>query len=260
MRFRIRQASVMGALALAMAAAVAGSLSVAAGSPTSSGSPAATEQPPEQGLGPIYERLVEARGGVEPANPGPLPIDDIRRILSEESAKTLFDGVVQGWRLAPDDILEAEGMFGRNLSRECEPQLADGDALTGLDFEIAYLPAYVEVQDTEVAKWVCDGEALSVTYLMSVDTPLGQGTLMIYRALWGQRSLDLLAPNDRVSEGTINEAPAIFVEPAEAQTGLGTGQIIVIEDDTEPEYLVLRVFADNGIPFDELKKIAEAIR
>lgn len=257
---RIRQLSLTGSLAVAIAAVLVGSLSAAAGSPASSGSPAATEQPPEQGLGPIYQTLVEARGGVEPAIPGPLSIDDIRRILTAESEKDLFDGVVQGWRLAPDDILEAEGLLGRHLSRDCKPQMVEPDVPTDLDFSIGHIPTNVKVQDTQLTKWVCDGEALSVTYLLAIDTPLGQGTLMVYRAVWGQRSLDLLAPEDRVTEGAINGAPAVFVEPAEPQAGLGTGQIIVIEDDTEPEYQVLRVFADNGIPFDELINIAEAIR
>jgi hypothetical protein len=246
MQFRGRRLGWAGSAVLAMAAVLTASLSAAADSPRP---------------GPIYKSLVGAREGLEPANPAPIPIDDIRRILEEESAKATFDGVVQGWRLAPDNILEAEGRLDRNLSRKCEPRMVDGDAETALDFTLTYIPAKIEVQDApEVTKWSCDGEALSVTYLYSVETALGLGDLMVYRAIWGQRSLDLLAPSDKVTEGSVNGAPAIFVAPADAKTGLGTGQIIVIEDDTGPEFTVLRVSADNGIPFEELVKIAEGIR
>jgi hypothetical protein len=258
MHVRLRQFRWARSLALAMSAVLAASLSAAAGSPVeTAGLPAATAGPPGA---PIYESLVKARGGREPAHPGPMSIDDIRRILTEESEKPLFDGVVQGWRLAPDDVLEQEGL-GRNLSRECEPELVDSDTATELDFTLTYIPAMIEVrQNRDAAKWVCDGEALSVTSLMTIDTPLGEGTLMVYRAIWGQRDLDLLAPYDRVKEGTINGAPAIFVQPADPKFGLGTEQVIVIEDDAGPEYVVLRVFADNGIPFDELVHLAEGIR
>jgi hypothetical protein len=58
----------------------------------------------------------------------------------------------------------------------------------------------------------------------------------------------------------MNGYPAIFVRPADSEFGLGTEQVIVFEDDAEPDYVVLRVFADNGIPFEELVKLAEGIR
>ncbi len=253
MLFRLRQMSWTGALVLAMSAVLAGSLSATAGSPVATAAPPADDRP-------IYQALVEARGGREPARPGPMAIDEIRRILTEESEKPLFDGVLQGWRLAPDNILEEEGL-GRNLSLDCEPELVDSDTATELDFTLTYVPADIEVRGKpEVTKWVCDGAALNVTSMMTLDTPLGEGILMVYRAIWGKRDIDLMAPYDRVTEGTINGAPAIFVQPADPQLGLGTGQVIVIEDDADPEYVVLRVFADNGIPFDELVQLAEGIR
>src|SRR4051812_36524471 len=123
MQFRLRQFSWAGALVLAMSGVLAGSLSAAAGSPVATvAPPEATAGPARANSAPIYESLVEARGGREPSDPGPLPIDDIRRILNEESKKPLFDGTVLGWRLAPDKILEEEGL-SRNLSRECTPEL-----------------------------------------------------------------------------------------------------------------------------------------
>jgi hypothetical protein len=261
MQFRLRQLSWAGALVVALSGVLAGSQSAAAGSPVATGTPPeATAGSPEANSDPIYESLIEARGDREPSHPGPLSIDDIRRILNDESKKALFDGTVAGWRLAPDQILDEEGL-SRNLSRDCSPELAEKDTATDLDFTLTYVPADIEIRENpEVAKWVCGGHALSVTSIMTLDTPLGEGTLMVYRAIWGQRELDLMAPFDRVTEGTIGGAPAIFVEPAEPRFGLGTGQIIVIEDDTGPEYVVLRVFADNGIPFDELVRLAEGIR
>lgn len=259
MRHQGRRVSLGGSLVLGMSAVLAGSLAAAAGSPTASMAPLAAAEDSALVV-PVYRSLVEARGGQEPANPGPLSIDDIRRILTDESKKPAFDGVVQGWRLAPDDILESEGL-GRNVARDCEVQAADRDTQTDLDFSMTYIPAQIAVRENpEVTKWVCDGDALSVTSIMTIDTPLGEGTLMVYRALWAQRDLDLVAPADRVSEGTINGSPAIFVRPADPEFGLGTGQVIVFEDDTEPEFVVLRVFADNGIPFDELVRLAEGIR
>jgi hypothetical protein len=137
----------------------------------------------------------------------------------------------------------------------------DPGSATKFDFTLTYIPADIKIREKpDVAKWTCDGDALNVTSLMMIDTPLGEGTLMVYRASWSQRALDLMAPADRVTEGTINGYPAIFVRPADSEFGLGTEQVIVFEDDAEPDYVVLRVFADNGIPFEELVKLAEGIR
>lgn len=266
MQFRVKQASWAGSLVVAMAAILSTSLAAAAGSPVATAQPAATAEaeattaPAREVGGPIYQSLVDARGGREPAHPGPMPIDEIRRILTEESKKPLFDGVALGWRLAPGDVLRGEGL-GRKLSRDCEVKSVDPDTSTEFDFTLTYIPAEIKIRENpDVAKWTCDGDALNVTSLMTMDTPLGEGTLMVYRATWSQRALDLMAPSDRVTEGTINGYPAIFVRPADSEFGLGTEQVIVFEDDAEPDYVVLRVFADNGIPFGELVKLAEGIR
>lgn len=260
MPFGSRRINWAASLVLATIAVLPASLSAAAGSPAAlPRTNAPTEGAPAEEGGPIYEKLVEARGGQKPSHPGPIGIDDIRRILTEEGKKPLFDGVALGWRLAPSDVLQEEGI-SRKLSKPCDVKSVDPATATEFDFRLTYIPADIKLREPEVAKWTCDGEALNVTSLMMMDTPLGEGTLMVYRATLSQRALDLMAPADRVTEGMINGSPAILVRPADSEFGLGTEQVIVFEDDADPDYVVLRVFADNGIPFEELVKLAEGIR
>jgi len=53
----------------------------------------------------------------------------------------------------------------------------------------------------------------------------------------------LVRPCDRVAEGTINGLPAILVRrPADSEFGLGTDEVIVIEDRAGSEYVVLPPF------------------
>lgn len=247
MSSRWTQASRAAALIAALCAAVAASVTTVGQSAPAQGDTAEAVAPP--------------RGSAQPQERAPLPIADIRQILDEDAAKDRFDGAIHGWRLAPDSVLEAEGLSARTLSRSCEPKPAGTETPTQLDFTLSYIPPEITVREVSgPTKWICGGDGLSVMYVYALDTPLGSGDLFVFRAVWGQRTLDLQAPKDGVEASTINGKPAIFAKPADEAYGLGLGQVIVIEDDTEPEFTILRVFADNGVPFSELVKIAEGIK
>lgn len=203
----------------------------------------------------------QPRGSAQPRVRAPLSGDEITRLLTENAEKPRFDGTVHGWRLAPDRTLEAEGLVERGLSRDCAATEASAEIRTDLDFTVAYLPANIKIADVVgPTKWICGGEGLSVQFSYRLDTPLGSGDLMVWRAKWGNRMLAAYAADGSVEEATISGHPAIVIHPAEDEYGLGTGVVIVIEDDAGPEYTLLTVSADNGVPFEELLKIAEGIR
>jgi hypothetical protein len=201
------------------------------------------------------------RGGAQPARAAPKAGPQIGDILDSNARKPRFNGSVRGWRLGPYQALAAEGVADRHLSRTCEATPAGAETVTQLDFALTYIPRSLTIEDAAGPnKWVCSGQGLSVLYDYTVDTPYGVGEVLAERAIWGRRSLEVFAADDRVEQGSVNGKPAIFVHPADDSSGLGQGQIIVIEDDTPPEFTILRVSSDNGIPFAELVKIAEGAK
>jgi hypothetical protein len=186
--------------------------------------------------------------------------EEIKRILNEDAAEPRYDGTVHGWRVAPDSVLEAEGLGGRDLSRSCEPTLAGAETSTQLDFTLIYFPPNMAISTVSgPRKWVCADEGLSVSYEFGLETSLGAGTLWVERSIRGRRALGLLVPSESVEAGIINGKPAVLAHPSDDNTGLGIGRVIVIEDDTAPEFTILRITGDNGVPFAELVRIAEAI-
>ncbi len=187
---------------------------------------------------------------------------DAVRALERDSRKARFNGALHGWRVGHPLALEkALGNDLRKLELHCNASQVDGRTATALDFTLTYLPSDVAVQGiTGPDKWVCGNRALSVMYDYAITTPNGPGSLWAFRQVVGRRVIDLDAAFDRVEAGTINGRPAIFAHPAHDASGFGGAQIIVIEDNTGPEFTLLRFDSENGISFDELIKIAEGAR
>lgn len=207
---------------------------------------------------PVSRTVGRALG---PVTRAPKTPEEIVRIIDEDLGKPRFDGSVLGWRLAPTDVLAREGRGGAHLTRDCEPAPAGADRSTQLDFTLSYFPPTVTIESVAgPLKWVCGGLGLSVMYDFDLMTPYGVGGLRVERAVWGERALTLHAANDRVEAASINGRPAVFAHPADDASGLGHAVIMVIEDDVPPEFTVLRVIGDEGIPFAELVKIAEGVR
>lgn len=191
----------------------------------------------------------------------PLSVNEIMAIYRAQDTKARWDGSLFGWRLAPYEALEAAGTSGQNLSRSCDSREAGVETPTQLDFTVGYIPSNLKIDRvTGPIKWVCGTEGLSVLYHFSVGTPFGAGEIWIERAIRGRQTLELDAPIDSVEAGEINGRPAILVHPADDDTGLGQGRVIVIEDNIEPEFTILSITTDDGIPFAELVLIAEGIK
>ncbi len=171
----------------------------------------------------------------------------------------LFDGVVHGWRVAPDEVLDEEGIRDRNLTLDCEPEQVGVRTPSELDFTLSYFPADIDIGPLDGPdKWVCGGKGLSVAYAYSIQTEYGAASLRADRLITARRTTALMVPQDSVTEGRVNGSPAIFVRPTDP-AGLDLASIIVIEDDTAPEFTILRISSDNGIPFAELLKVAEGV-
>lgn len=215
---------------------------------------------------PLESFITETGGPVEssdrPAQRGPLSLDEIKGILSAEAAKRRFDGSALSWRIAPYAELQAEGIGDpASVDRSCEPYEAGAEKLTQLDFTVTYLPPEFKIGPVEgPIKWLCGNEGISVLFIYNVDTALGAGQIFVERSIRARQILELDVPHDSVEAGAIRGTPAIIAHPADDATGLGVGHVIVIEDDGHPEFTILRVTADNGVPFDELIKIAEGIK
>lgn len=201
----------------------------------------------------------------------PLPPDEVFRLIDEDAAKPRFNGTVGGWRIGTYQALQSEGLTGRNLQAQtlgtglglpvgCQVQQADAQTPTALDLTPTYFPASAEVvSEIGPEKWVCGDTALSVATNYELDTPYGEGFLMVERALWGSRTFEMNAPADRVESGSIDGHQAILVHCADDATGLGQAEILVIEDnDLDPFATVLHIVGD-GIPFSELKQLAEGL-
>jgi hypothetical protein len=191
----------------------------------------------------------------------PLTFEAIKALFKAQAAKPRFDGTVNGWRIATYGVLEAAGISDRNLARSCEPYEAGAKTPTQLDFAVGYLPSDLKLGPvSEPDKWLCGTEGLSVEQVYDLHTPLGAGHIWIARSIEGRPALEMDAPADSVDAATINGNPAIFFHQADDATGLGMGRVVVIEDNTGPEFTILSVTADNGVPFAELVKIAEGIK
>jgi hypothetical protein len=191
----------------------------------------------------------------------PRSIKEIERIYNEAAAKPRFDGTILGWRIAPASVLRAEGIADLNLSRTCAAEPAGEETKTELDISLTYFPDGITIEGISgPSKWVCGGEALRVAYSYHVETPFGAGVLDVERAIWGRRALDASVPRDSVEAGAINGKAAIFLHPADDASGLGISGIIVLERATGSEFTILRLIADDGIPFAELIKIAEGVK
>jgi hypothetical protein len=239
-------AAVVGALALT------GSVSLVALS-TSTGAPLHRV--------PSIEAGFHERTGGQPRDHAPKSAEEIRRIVDRAASEERFDGTVVGWRIAPNDVLDALGIRDRNLQRSCDPVPAGAETRTALDFTLTYMPPGIAVGDAVgPVKWICAGEGLSVAIESGLATPYGAGSLWVERSIRGRQTVALAVARDSVQAGTINGLPAIFVHPADDASGLGVGRIIVIEDNAAPEFTILRITAENGVPFSELIKIAEGVR
>jgi hypothetical protein len=192
---------------------------------------------------------------------GPLTLEEIKGLYSAQAKKPLFDGSVMGWRIAPYPVLLGEGLDNPYPSLSCEGRHAGGETTTDLDFVVTYLPPDLPVKPgSEPDKGLCGSTSTYVALSLSVESAIGAGQIWIERSVQSRRTLELEVPNDSVEKGTINGTPAILVHPADDETGLGMGLVVVLEDDVEPEFMVLKVFADDAVPFAELVKIAEGVK
>jgi hypothetical protein len=198
---------------------------------------------------------------IDPDRRSPLSLEDFLAITQAQAKKPRFDGEVLGWRVAPLAVLDAEGVGRQPLARDCATVPAKQGTRTQLDFQLGYFPPDLTIGPVEGPnKILCDDQAISVAIIYNVDTPLGAGLIWVERSIQASRSLELDAPFDSVEEGSINGAPAIVVHPDDDKTGLGIGRVIVIEHDGDAEQTVLTVIADNGVPFEQLIKLAEGIK
>jgi hypothetical protein len=188
-------------------------------------------------------------------------IDEVIAIYRAQAAKPRFDDSVIGWRIAPYEALVADSIDDRNLHRTCEPYEAGAETSTQLDFTVGYLPPGLKIGPAaEPYKWVCGKEGLSVLYVFNVSGAYGNGQILVERSIQGRRALEMDIPYDSVETGTVNATPTVFVHPADDTSVLGMGRVIVVEDDTGPEFTILSVLSDDAVPFDELIKIAEGIK
>jgi hypothetical protein len=209
----------------------------------------------------------EAAGSTETIDPetslepGGLSMDDVLAMYQSQDDKPRLDTTILGWRFAPYPTLLEEGIANRALDLDCEGREAGAETSTALDFSLAYLPSSLELGSIEgPTKWICGDEPLIVEYVLNVSGPLGNAQLWVERAVWGSRTMAISVPSDSAEVGTVNDAAAIYFHPAHDETGLGVGRVIVIEDDEEPRFVVLRVMSDDAVPFHELVKIAEGVR
>lgn len=217
------------------------------------------------GAAPTHGEVTESQDAL--ADPGgsvgnsPLSLAEIKSRFKSEAEKPRFDGSIAGWRMATYRVLLDAGMTGRGLNRSCQAYEAGVETPTQLDFAVGYLPRDVKVVSvSEPVKWLCGTDGLSVAQVYDIDTRLGVGHIWIERSIQAVRSIEVDVAADRVRGATISGFPAILVHPLDDATGLGLGRVIVIEDDTGPEFEILSITADNGVPFADLVKMAEGIK
>lgn len=155
----------------------------------------------------------------------------------------------------------AEGADDPNPSLSCDARRAGAETQSNLDFAVGYLPTDIEVvKVTGPLKWMCGDDGFSVSYNIEIKGKFGVGQIGLDRFVQSERVIELDVPRDRVEAATIGGSPAILVHPADDVSGLGLGIVHIIEDDTGPELIVLRVFSDSAVPFEELIRIAEGLK
>ena len=212
---------------------------------------------------PSFQGLTAAERTPDAVDPNKttLSLEEVKAIYAAQAEQPRFDGTLLGWRVGPYEELEADGLLATSVTRSCESREAGPETPTQLDFTVGYLPSSIKVgQVTGPVKWVCGGDGISVLYHYSVGTAIGVGEIWIQRVIRSRAIIEMDVPEDSVETSTINGKPAIVVHPAHDMSGLGMGRVVVIEDDMGPEFTILSVTTDDGIPFDELLKIAEGIK
>jgi hypothetical protein len=198
---------------------------------------------------------------LEHANGEQLSADEMKGLYRAEAEKPRFEGQLIGWSIAPYSALEAQGSTRHDVSRSCKSFQAGAETPTKLDFVVGYLPDSIKVRQVYgPIKWVCGSEGLSVRVQFDVSTPLGIGEISIERVIRADRVIEMDVPADSVEVGKVNGHDAVFAHPMDDQSGRGIGRVFVIEEDEAPEFTILRIYADEGVPFDELVKIAEGIK
>lgn len=189
--------------------------------------------------------VIDPGGGDRSLVPSPAP-----------STSRYFDGTVHGWRIAEQEVLEREGL-GRSLNLDCEPREAGRETPTNLDIDATYLPDLVRGATPSESKWVCDGHGLSALVQYEFEGPAGAGSLRLERSLYGARAFAIyaLTGSSSVSECFVGDRPAICV-----RRDTGSSEILVIEDDVLDPHAIVLLIEGEGLPFDELMRIAEGIR
>lgn len=191
----------------------------------------------------------------------PLTYEQIHELIDTQVRKPRFDASVLGWRAAPYGVLADAGLSEMGPTKSCDYSLADAKTETQLDFTPTYFPERLKVSLIEgPIKTLCGDEATSVRYVYEVYSELGYGEIWFERSTRTSRVLEMNVPFDSVETQVVRDTPAIVVHPDDDSTGFGSGRVVMIEDDLGEEFTILSIFADNGVPFDELIKIAEGIR
>lgn len=189
--------------------------------------------------------------------------DEIERIRSDDLAKPRFHGEINDILLwSPDGKDPSErpaGEAGASPLRwaDCAPdQLETASpsrvAASELDFEATYLPP----DSMLVSDWAsaCEGRIVSVA--STYDVP--GGSLVIARQAFfdgALRGIESFAPAERVKGITINDMPAVLVEPL--LPDVGDQAVIVIAEPFGQTIISAQYLLES---VDELIKIAEGVR
>lgn len=203
--------------------------------------------------GDVEPRSTTSTTSPRPTSPAP----------ATEGPVVEFDGTIHGWRVAPDQVLEAE--FGndlRNLDLDCDAEKVSPSTKTSLDIDLNYFPASAQERGKPtIVKWVCGSQGLSTYYNWSLKTKpfpvVGEaGELRIERVLTARRAWSIgTAPEDRVHECTIAGLPAVCLRNEQE----GQVLILVIEDNDLDPYASFLLVDAFGLPFDELVKMIEGL-
>jgi hypothetical protein len=177
-----------------------------------------------------------------------------------------FDGTIYGWRIAPERVLEAEGLQ-RNLAPGleqaqpgCTPKQVSAVTTTSLDFTVGYLPSGLQVTNPPSrVKWVCGRLGLSALSSYNFEDVERQGVAMltVERALMDKRIFGIDVPADRVEACTVRGLKAICIHPENDLTGRGTTTILIIEENVMDPFVTRMYLQADEIPYSEVLKIAE---
>ncbi len=181
-------------------------------------------------------------------------------IVLKDPNESTFDGWVYGWRIATEAALTADGIDDfRQLDLTCKPRQVAPNVTTDLDFTLGYPPPGPDRGKGRPIKWVCGHRGLSVYLEVSVASPAGGGAVAVERALTGVQMMPIPnpVPVTRVEAGTIGGHPAVFIHPENDATG--DSNELIIDDNKGSYYTETRVMGDDGVPWDELLKVAESL-